>query len=79
MKLRVLVTVANDEAAHLVLQRQAGEQFRLAADFQAEIERLARVENFLHHFAELVHLDRKHAAIFALIIEFRDGIAETPG
>ena len=76
MNSRVLVAVANDQAAHLVLQRQSGEQFRLAADFQAEVERLARVENFLHHFAQLVHLDRKHAAIFALIIKFRDGIAK---
>ena len=58
----------------LVLQREAGEQFRLAADFEAEIKRLARVENFFHDFAELVHLDRKHAAIFSLIIKFRDGI-----
>ena len=75
-EIRVLVAVADDEAAHLVLQRQAGEQFRLAADFEAEIERLARIENFLHHFAQLVHLDRKHAAILALVIEFRDGIAK---
>ena len=58
-ELRVLVAVANDEAAHLVLQRQAGEQFRLAADFEAEIKRLARVENFLHHLAQLVDLDRE--------------------
>ncbi len=58
----------------LVLQREAGEQFRLAADFEAEIKRLARVENFLHDFAQLVHLDRKHAAIFALKIKFRDGV-----
>ena len=76
MKLRVLVAVADDQAAHLALQRESGEQFRLAADFQAEIERLARVEDFLHHFAELVDLDREHAAIFALVIEFRDGIAK---
>jgi hypothetical protein len=60
----------------VILQRQAGEQFRLAAHFQAEIERLARVQDFLHHFAELVDLDRKHAAILALVIEFRDGIAK---
>ena len=58
-ELRVLVAVADDEAAHLVLQRQPGEQFRLAADFEAEIKRLARVENFLHHLAELVDLDRE--------------------
>ena len=73
---RVLVAVADDEAAQLVLQRQTGEQLRLAADFEAEIIRLARVENFLHHLAQLVHLDRKHAAILALVIVLRDGVAE---
>ena len=71
-ELRVLVTIANDEAAHLVLHRQPGEQFRLAADFEAELKRLARVENFLHDLAELVDLDGKHAAIPALVIVFRD-------
>ena len=58
------------------MQRESGEQFRLAADFEAEVERLARVENFFHDFAKLVHLDRKHAAINSLIIEFRDRISE---
>ena len=38
----VLVTVADDQAAELVLHGQPGEQLRLAADFQAELERLAR-------------------------------------
>ena len=72
----VLVAVADDEAAHLVLQREAGEELRLAADLQAEVEGLAGVEDFLHDFAELVDLDGKNAAIGALVIEFRDGIAE---
>ena len=72
-ELRVLVAVADDESALLVLQRKAGEEFRLAADFQAEVVRLAGIENFLHDFAELVHLDGKHAAILALKIKFRDG------
>ena len=70
---RILVAVADNQAALLVLKRQTGEQLRFAADFQAEVERLARIQNFLHHFAQLIHLDRKHAAVFALEIEFRDG------
>ena len=73
---RVLVTVADDEVADLVLQRETREEFRLAADLKAEVERPARVQNFLHDLAELVHLDRKYAAVFALIIEFRDGSLE---
>ena len=71
-ELRVLVPVANYEAADLILQRQAGEQLRLAADFEPEIKRLARVENFLHDLAELVHLDREHAAVTAPVAVFRD-------
>ena len=63
---RVLVTVANNQAGLLILQRQAGEQFRFAAHFQTEIIRFARVQNFFHHFAQLVDLDGKNAAIFSL-------------
>src|SRR6185312_6378662 len=66
----ILVAVANDEAAHLALHGEAGEQLRFAADFEAEIERLAGIKNFLHHFAELVDLDGKHAAVFALEVKF---------
>ena len=72
----VLVTVADDQAAELALQRQAGEQLRLAADLQAEIERLAGIQDFLHHLAQLVHLDREDAAILALVIELGDRVAE---
>ena len=72
----VLVAVADDQAADLVLQRQAGEQLRLAADLEAEVERLARIQDFLHHLAQLVHLDREHAAILALVIELGDRVAE---
>ena len=73
---RVLVAVANNQAARLVLQRQPGEQLRLAPDFQAELVRLARVQNFLHHFAQLVDFDWKNAAVRVLIIELGDGGGE---
>ena len=72
----VLVAVADDQAAHLVLQGETGEQLRLAADFETEVELLARVEDLLHDFAQLVHFDRKHAAILALKIELLDRRAE---
>ena len=72
----VLVAVADDEAAHLALQGQAGEQLRFAAHFQAEIERLAGIQDFLHHLAQLVDLDREHAPVTALVIELGDGVAE---
>ena len=73
----VLVTVANNQAAVLALQRQAGEQLRLAPHFQPELVRLARVQYFLHHFPQLVDLDGKDAAIFVLIIELGNGGRES--
>ncbi len=66
----VLVAVANDQAARLVLQRQSGEQLRLAPHFQPKLVRLARVQDFLHHFPQLVDLDWKNSPVFVLIIEF---------
>src|SRR5262249_27420734 len=75
-EIRVLVAVAHDEAAQLALQGQPGEQFRLAADLQAEIERLAGIEDFFHDFAQLIYLDWKNASIASLVIEFVDRIAK---
>src|ERR1043166_986011 len=75
-EVRVLVTVAHDQAAHLALQRQAREQLRLAAHFQPEVVWLARLQDFLHHLAKLIHLDREHPAITALVIELGDRVAE---
>jgi hypothetical protein len=54
------------------LQGQPGEQFRLAADLESEIEWLARIQNFFNHFAQLVDLNRKDTAILALIVELGD-------
>ena len=56
----------------MALQREAGEEFWLAADFQSEIIRLAGVKNFFHHLAQLVYLDGKHSAVMALVIKFGD-------
>ncbi len=72
----VFVAVANDQEARLVLQGQAGEKLRLAAHLQAKLVRLARVQDFLHHFAQLVDFDGKDAAVFVLIIELGDGGGE---
>src|SRR3989441_1129509 len=72
----VFVTVADDEAVRIGLEREAREQFRLAADFQTEPVGFAGVENFFNDFAQLIDLDGKHAAVFALVVEFGDGTAE---
>src|SRR6266699_1014549 len=50
----IFVAVANDQAAQLALQRQAREQFGLAADLQSEVERLAGIQDFFDDFPELV-------------------------
>src|ERR1022692_4190165 len=47
----VLVAVADNQAALLVLHGEAGEQLRLAADLQAELVRLARIQNLFNHLA----------------------------
>jgi len=72
----VLVTIADNQAASWLLHRQAGEQLRLAADLQTEIERLAGIQDFLHHLAQLIHFDGEDAAILASVIELSDGVAE---
>ena len=72
----ILIAVANDQAPELVLESQAGEEFRLAANFEPEVIRLASVENFFNDFAELVDFDWEDAAVFALVIKFGDGAAK---
>jgi hypothetical protein len=76
-KAAVFVAVADDETAHLVLEGETGVELGFAADFEAEVVLLARVEDLLNHFTELVHLDGKHAAVLAFVIELGDGVAES--
>ena len=49
----------------LTLHGETGKQFRFAADFESEIERFAGIENFLHHFAQLIDLDGENAAVYS--------------
>ena len=60
----------------MILEGQSGEELRLATDFETKVKGAAGVQNFLHHFAQLVDLDREHAAVLALIVEFLDRGAE---
>ena len=76
-ELGVFVAVTDDEAADLVLQGQACEQLRLAANLQAVIERPARIQDLLHDFAELVDLYRKHSPVMALVIKLGNRVAES--
>ena len=69
---RVLVAVADDQSLRIALQRKPGDKLRLAAYLEAEMKWFASVEDFFDHFAQLVDLDRKNAAIVVFIVELGD-------
>ena len=54
------------------MNRQRGEEFRFAADLDAEFVRRAGVHDFFHYFAQLIHFDREHAAVLALVRGLRN-------
>ena len=58
------------------MQGERGKQFRLAANLEAGLVRFARDQDFLHHLAELVDLDRKNAAITPPVLVLRDRLGE---
>jgi hypothetical protein len=59
----VLVAVAHDERLVVGVHRERGEHLGLATRPRCRSGRAARVEDLLHHLAELVHLDREHPAV----------------
>ena len=67
----IFVAVADDQALRVLLHRECRNQFRFAARFEAKVKLLARVDDFFDHFAQLIDLDRKNAAIFVAITELR--------
>ena len=69
----VLEAVADDRRV-VVGDGQHRQQLRLRAGLQAELERAPVFENFLHHLPLLVHLDRIHAAVIALVVVLGDGV-----
>ena len=58
------------------MHRERREKFRLAARLDAKMKRRARRHDLLHDFLKLVHLDREHAAVHALVFEILDGRRE---
>ena len=74
MKARILVAVADDKALGVLVHRQRGDQFRFAARFETKMKLLAGIDDLLDHFAQLIDLDRKNAAIFVAITELRDRV-----
>ena len=65
----VLVAVADDEALGVLVHRESGEQLRFAARFETEMKLRAGVDDLFDHFAQLIDLDRKDAAIIVAITE----------
>ncbi len=65
----VLVAVADDEALGVLVHRERGDQLRFAARFETEMKLRAGVDDLFDHFAQLVDLDRKDAAILVAITE----------
>ena len=71
-ELGVLEAVADDRRV-VVGERDDGQQLRLRAGLEAEVVRLAEVEDLLDDLALLVDLDRVDAAVAALVLVLRDG------
>ena len=52
---------------------ERGEKLGLAAHFDSKFIGRAGVHDFLHDFAQLIHLDRENAAVLALVTGLGDG------
>src|SRR5262249_7349069 len=63
----VFVAVQDEERFRVVEQRQSSQELRLRAGFEAEIVRTPEAPQFLDDLVLLVHLDRIHAAITAMV------------
>ncbi len=72
----VLVAVADDERLVVGVHREAREDLGLAADLDAVVVGPPRIEDLLHHLAELVDLDREDAAVHAAELVLGDGLEE---
>ncbi len=75
-ELLVLVAVADDQAAGLFERRQCNDDLRLAAHFEAVLVARAERGDLFDDLRLLVDLDRVYPAVFALVAERVDGLAE---
>ncbi len=62
-----------DDGCLVVGDRRHGNQLGLRPRLEAELERLAEIEDLFHHLPLLVHLDGIHAAVFARVFVLGDG------
>ena len=70
----VVLEAVADDGRLVVGDGQHRQQLRLRAGFQAELVRPAVLEDFFHHLALLVDLDRIDAAVAALVAVLGDGV-----
>ena len=72
----VLEAIADDRRL-VIGDGQHGQQFRLRSGFESEAVGPAVFEDFFDDLALLVDLDRKHAAVIALVAVLLDGVHES--
>ena len=72
----VVLEAVADDGRVVVGQRHHGQQLGLGAGLQAEVERLAELQDLFHHLPLLVDLDGVDAAVAALVLVLGDGGVE---
>jgi len=72
----VLVAVADDQAAAAGVHRQRDHELGLGARLQAVAVVLAGLDDLVDDLAQLVHLDREHPPVLALVALLLDGLPE---
>ena len=75
-KFTVFDAIADDRRFCGQVQRESDQKFSLGANLKAEIIGAAIISNAFDDFSLLVHLDREHALIAALILHFSNGISK---
>src|SRR6266403_371639 len=69
-ELRVLATARRPFAGTLAVQTHANSDYR----FESEVKLLAGIDDLFDHFAQLIDLDRKNAAIRTFVAKLGDGV-----
>lgn len=75
-ELLVLVAVADEAGFRVFELGNGGNEFGLGADFEAVVKTRAELGDLLDRVLLLVHLDGEDAAVFPLVAERVDGLAE---
>src|SRR6266496_1606911 len=68
----IFIAIADDQTLRVFLHGKRSNQLRFAACFEPKVKLLARIDNFLDDFAQLIDFYGKNAAILIEITEFSD-------